>query len=84
MGIKYTIIVFRLNCQISELPSYLLELPDECEVRFCIEVRTFEGCLKRMDLKYTITLFRENCQISELPSYLLELPDDVKSTLQGS
>ena len=45
-------------------------------------VRTFEGCLKRMDLKYTIIHFRLNCQISELPSCLLELPDDVKCTLQ--
>ena len=39
-------------------------------------VRTFEGCLKRMDLKYTITLFRLNLQISEFLSCLLELPDE--------
>ena len=37
-------------------------------------MRTFEGCLKRMDLKYTFTLFRVNWQISEFPFWLLELP----------
>ena len=34
MDIKYTITLFRLNLQISELFSCLLELQDECEVRF--------------------------------------------------
>ena len=75
MHLNYTITFFRLNCQISELPTCLLELEDDvkCTLQCSNDFRSY---LKKMDLKYTITFFRLNLQISELLSCLLKLPDE--------
>ena len=58
MGLKYTITLFRLNWQITELPSCLLDLPDECEVRFALQWGTSKAVWKEW-VSHTILHFSD-------------------------
>ena len=84
MGLTYTITLFRLNWQISELPSCLLELPGECEVRFALQWGTLKAIWKEW---VSNTLLHFSDWIDRFLSFLLQFWNyqmNVKSALHCS